>query len=164
MFGATLMGLVVFLFASAASVFAQPNWCASVDKAQVGALLGGPTPAPIETGPAKDADAGGITTMCLFMQGKKGVMTMRIEFPSPQEAAKKVTLEYLKNQQGDETKYVEEKGVGDRAFWAVSDEGASYVVLKGAKLYSVALGGLDGKLAAAQKPAIAKLTLSLVGS
>ena len=163
MLRAALIGCVVLL-APSASAFAQPNWCASVDKAQVGALLGGTAPAPIATGPEKDADAGGITTICMFMQGKKGVLTMRIEFASPQEAAKKVTLEYLKNQQGDEAKYVEEKGVGDRAFWAVSDEGSSYVILKGAKLYSVALGGIDGKVAAAQKPAIAKLTQSLVGS
>ena len=119
----------------------------------------------MQSGPEKDADAGGIATTCIFLQGQKGLVAMRVEFASAQDAQKRVSIEYLKNQQqGEEAKYVEEKGAGDRVFWGVSDKGAFYVILKGATLYFLGLGGVDGKVAAAQKPAIVKLTQSLVGS
>src|SRR5262245_15117860 len=162
---AVLMGPILLLLVTAADASAQSSWCRVVDKAQVGALLGGTAPAPMQTGPEKNADAGGISTTCIFVQGQRGVVMMRVEFASAQEAQKTVSLEYLKNQeQGEDAKYVEEKGAGDRVFWGVSEEGAFYVILKGATLYFVGLGGVDSKVAAARKPALVKLTQSLVGS
>lgn len=162
---ASLMAMTVLLL-SAGSASAQPGWCAGIDKAQVGSLLGAAVPAPLQAGPERDEDSGGVNTTCAFVASPKGVVAIRVEFASAAEARKHVSIEYLKNQQqnDEDVKYVEEKGIGDRAFWAVSDEGAFYAILQGARLYGVGLGGMDGKVAASKKPAILKLVQSLLGS
>jgi len=157
-----LCSLVLLLWQASTATAQTPSWCAGVDKTQVGALLGGTAPAPKQSGPQKDDDAGGVTTMCLFPAGQKVVMTMRIEFTSAAEAQKKVSADWLKKNVEAAATYAEEKGIGDRAFWAVSSEDASFIILKGNKLYVAVLG--PGKDAAAQKPGLLKLAQSLIGS
>ena len=158
-----IFGISVFAAAAgSASAQARPaGWCAGIDKAQVGALLGGPAPTPTENGPAKDPD--GINTTCVFVLGERGLVAVRIEFASALEAQTKVSVDYLTRQhKGENAKYyAEERGPGDRAFWGQVGEDAYYVILKGATLYLVGFGGGDAK-PAAEKPALIKLTSSLL--
>ena len=154
--------LVVLLWQPPAVQAQTPSWCAGIDKAQVGALLGGTAPAPKQSGPTSDIAAGGVTTTCLFPAEPKIVMTMRIEFTSATEAQNRVGIDWLKKNIEANASYAEEKGVGDRAFWAVSPEGASSIILKGSTLYLAVLG--PGSDAAAKKPALIKLAQSLIGS
>lgn len=136
-----------------------PTWCTGIDKAQVAALLGGTVPTPTQSGPAKDPD--GINTTCVFVQGDRGLVAVRIEFPSVAEAEKRVSVDYLTRQhKGETAKYAEEIGPGDRAFWGLAGEDAYYVILKGATLYLVGFGGGDAK-PAAEKAALIKLATSL---
>jgi len=154
--------LVILLWPPTA-VAQTPSWCAAVDRAQVGALLGGTAPTPKQAGPQNDAAAGGVTTTCIFPSpNQRIVMTMRIEFPSVEEARKQVSADWLKKNIEVKATFSEEPGLGDRAFWAVSTEGASSIILKGSKLYMAVLG--PGSDAAAQKPALVKLAQSLIGS
>lgn len=154
---------VVFaLVCLAAEASAQTNWCAGIDTAQVGGLLGAAAPTPMQSGPRKDENAGGVTTLCIFPQGKKAVLAMLVQFTSAAEAQKKLSVEYLRGQQKGDAKYVEEKSpAGDRAFWGATSEGVFYSILRGANVYTTAISGLDTKSSAAAKPSLVKLALSL---
>ena len=160
MIRAVMLGLGV-LVTTAGCASAQANWCDGLDKVQIGALLGGPAPAPTQNGPAKDPD--GINTTCVFVRGERGLVAVRLEFPSLPEAQKKVSADYLTRQHKREKAkhYVEEIGPGDRAFWGLVDEDAYYVILKGRTLYLVGFGGGDAT-PAAEKPALIKLATSMM--
>lgn len=43
--------------------------------------------------------------------------------------------------EGEGSRIVEEPGLGDKAYWAYTSEGAEIVVLKGAVVLGVAVGG-----------------------
>jgi hypothetical protein len=163
MIRAVILGIsVLAATAGSASAQAKPpaDWCAGIDKVQVGALLAGPAPAPKQSGPAKDPD--GINTTCVFVLGQRALVAVRLDFASAAEAQKKVSVDYLVRQhKGERAAYSEEIGPGDRAFWGIVGEDAYYVIVSGATMYLVGTGGGDAK-PAAEKPAIVKLTTSLL--
>lgn len=142
---------------------AAASFCATVDQALVATIAGGPARPGMTMGPEKDDDTGGISTTCSFVAAGKVVLAIRVEFTSAAEAKKKVTPAFIKDSvAGENTKVTEEKGIGDLAFWAVSDDGASFVMLAGARVFSIGMGGSQ-KDAVAKKVAMIKLTQTLAG-
>lgn len=116
--------------------------CDLLAKATVTALLGQPAPSGRPQGPEKDEDTGGMMSYCTYQIGQSALIISEVTFANPAAARKATTQELVKSRLDDDAAVVkEEAGVGDRAFWATTDRGAQYVVLKGAKVVAVALGG-----------------------
>ncbi len=66
----------------------------------------------------------------------------QVTFASAGDARKATTKELVAGRLEDEvTTLTEESGLGDKAFWACTGTGAEYVVLKGASVVGLALGG-----------------------
>lgn len=114
--------------------------CGLASRAEAGAALGQPITAAVPTGPQRDDDSTGQLSYCTYRAAKSGLVVSVVEFSSAAEARKQATA-HLVEAHSDEAKVVEEKGVGERTFWALSAQGASYTFLKGARVVAVAAGG-----------------------
>ena len=145
-----------------------PGPCDLLDRAAVSALLGAPAPAGHPSGPEPDEDTGGTLSYCTYPAGAVAVVVTRTTYASAAEAAKATTKELVASHMDDEEKtstVAEKSGLGDKAYWAYNDRGAEYVVLKGADVVAVALGGrvpkppasYEGALRTAAAAAAAKL-------
>lgn len=120
----------------------QPNPCELMDRATVVSLLGPTSTAGTPAGPEPDDDTGGTVRYCTFRAGAAALILSQVTFATAAEAGKATTREIvLSRLEGDGSKIVEEPGLGDRAYWAYTSEGAEIVVLKGSVVLGVALGG-----------------------
>jgi hypothetical protein len=116
--------------------------CDLLAKATITGILGQPAAAGRPMGPEKDEDTDGMISFCTFQGGQSAIIVSEVTFASPAAAMKATTQEYVKNKMDDDGAAVkQESGAGDRAYWATTKEGAEYVVVKGAKVISVAFGG-----------------------
>lgn len=141
-----------------ASLVAGP--CDLVDKAKITALLGQPAPAGVPAGPEKDEDTGAMMTHCTYQLGNQMVIVSNAAFESAAAARKATTQELVKERMDVEAKVTQESGIGDAGFWAVSERGAMYVVLKGARVVAVALGGQLPKATATYHDALKEVTVT----
>ena len=94
------------------------------------------------------------------------ILAVRIteEAGRPAAAKSAINQEFLLAQLEEEDAKVEaESGMGDQAWWGYSTKGAQYVVLKGAIVLSVHLGGQAIKDPASHKAALRAATISAVG-
>ena len=118
--------------------------CRLVTKEEMSAILGAPVTVARPSGaPEKDEDSGGMRSDCAYpaASGAAGYVVV-IEFPSPVAAAKAVNEELVKGMfEGDKAKVVVEPGLGDKAWWGETKEGAQLLVLQGAKAFAVGAGG-----------------------
>ncbi|MEO8578454.1 MAG: hypothetical protein ABI556_17210 [Gemmatimonadales bacterium] len=131
--------LVFALFASSAQNGAP---CNLMDRATVIALLGPASTAGTPTGPEPDDETSGTLRYCTFRAGAAAVLISQVNFSSAAEARKATTRELvISRMDGDDAKLVDEPGLGDKAWWAYTSEGAQFVVLKGSVVIGVALGG-----------------------
>jgi hypothetical protein len=116
--------------------------CDLMDRATASALLGQASAPGMLAGPERDDDTGGTLSFCTFRAGTAGLILSQVTFSTAAEAGKATTQELvLSRMEGQEGKIVEEPGLGDRAYWAYTTEGAEIVVLKGSVVLGVALGG-----------------------
>lgn len=131
--------LLLALFASAAG---KVGPCELMDRATVIGLLGQATSAGTPAGPERDEDSGGTVSYCTFRAGAAALILSQVTFTSAAEAGKATTKELVASRMdGDGAKITDEPGLGDRAYWAYTAEGAEFVVLKGSVVLGVALGG-----------------------
>jgi hypothetical protein len=132
-----------------------------VSKAEATALIGQPVVAT-SGGPAeKDDDSGGMLSYCTFRAGPSALIVSVVSFSSATEAKAKTTRQLAAARlDGDDAKIVEESGLGDRAFWATTANGAEYVVLKGSRVLGLALGGKPAKPPASYRDALRALAKS----
>ncbi len=129
---------IMLLLALATSSPEKADPCALVDRATVIALLGPTSTGGTSAGPELDEDSGGTVSYCTFRAGTAALILSQVTFSNAAEAAKATTRELVSSRMDDDgAKIVDEPGLGDRAFWAYTAEGAEFVVLKG----SVVLGG-----------------------
>ena len=143
----------VFAALPALALAADP--CALMSRADATALLGKPVAAGTAAGPARDEDSSGQVSYCTYRAGTSAIIVSVVEFASPAEAKKSLTLNLVKNRMDDDgAKVSEESGIGEKSFYAATTEGSMYVFLKGAKVVGVAIGG-EG----APKPAAVKAAL-----
>ena len=116
--------------------------CDLVDKATATALLGA---APLEMspmGPEPDEDTGSTITYCTIHGQHSAIIVSQMAFKDADAARKTITKEQVTGQmEGDVKKLTEEKGLGDKAYWAYTERGVEYVVIKGANVLAVGLGG-----------------------
>ncbi len=131
--------LVFALFASSAQNGAP---CNLMDRATVIALLGPASTTGSPTGPEADEDTNGTLRYCTFRAGTAAVLISHVTFPSAADARKATTKELvISRMEGDDAKLVDEPGLGDKAWWVYTSEGAEFLVLKGSVVLGVGLGG-----------------------
>ena len=148
-----LIALAAF-FAIPSTVMAVDP-CGLVSSADASALLGQSVGAGKAAGPARDEDSSGQISYCAYRAGSAGLILSLVEYSSPAEAKKALTLNLVKRRMDeDDAKVSEEMGVGERTFYAVSGEGSMYVFLKGNKVVGLALGGPGSPKPAAVKEAL----------
>lgn len=140
--------------------------CDLLDRATATSLLGAPVKNVDASPPTRDEDTGGTVAICMYRSDAAAVIVSQITFGSPAAARQATTKEVVEGRMEEEvTAFKEVPGVGDRAFWAVTEAGAQFVILKGATVVGVALGGMlpkppasyEAALRAAASAAAAKL-------
>jgi hypothetical protein len=149
------------LFALAAVLAAVPgaaraaDTCALVSRAEASALLGQPAGAGAATPATRDEDSSGQLSYCTYRAPASALIVSVVEFATPGEARKSLTVNMVKSRMEEEaTKVSEEPGIGERSFYAASAEGSMYVFLKGNKVVGLAVGGPSAPKAAAVKAAL----------
>jgi len=160
MISTILMGIAAFVSAPA------PGPCDLLDRATVVSILGKPVTDVSPSDPVRDEDVGGTVAYCYYRAGEAALIVSQITFASAAAAQKATTKEVVEGRMEDEvTAFKEVSGVGDRAFWASTETGAQFVIVKGANVVGVALGGslpkppasYEAALRAAASAAAAKL-------
>ncbi len=143
------------------SFFAIPSTAMAVDpcslmsSAEASALLSQSAGAGTAAGPARDEDSSGQISYCTYRAGNAGLILSVVEYSSPAEAKKALTLNLVKRRMDeDDAKVSEESGIGEKTFYAVSGEGSMYVFLKGNKVVGLAVGGPGSPKPAAVKEAL----------
>ena len=113
-----------------------------LSKAEAAKLIGQPVVGPKVMGPEKDDDAPAQATHWSYLAKDSMVVVTRLDFASAAEAKKYATPAFIKKQNDeDEAKVTDEPGVGDKAFWTVTEEGCALSFLKGSHIANVAVGG-----------------------
>ena len=141
-----MIALALSIVATVALVEPPAGPCDIVSKATITALLGQPAPAGEPSGPEKDEDSDGMVSHCWYRAGSVMIIVSEVTYTSAAKAKQSTNAEYIKSQMGDDkANVVEEKGVGDGGFWATTDKGAHYAVLKGSRVIAVGLGGALSK-------------------
>ena len=136
------MVLAGVLMLGQASLAAPIDPCSLVSKAEAGALLGSPILHASAFTPVKDEETGGMQVNCMMSTKTSGFVISVVSFSSAGEAHAKTTKEVVaERNDGNHLKIEEVKGLGDRAYWATTDNGAQYVVVKGARVLGLSLGG-----------------------
>lgn len=151
-------GLLLALLTSATGT-AGP--CELMDRATVVALLGQKSTTGTPSGPEPDEDSGGTVSYCTYRAGTAALILSQVTFATAAAAGKATTRELVTSRMdGDEAKIVDEPGLGDRAFWAYTTEGAEIVVLKGSVVLGVALGGQLANPPASYRKALRAATVA----
>ena len=115
--------------------------CDLLDRATVTALLGQTSPGT-PSGPEPDEDTGGTVRYCTFRTPTGALIVSLVAFASAAEAGKATTRELVTSRMdGDGAILTVEPGLGDKAWWAYTTEGAEFVVQKGSVVLAVAMGG-----------------------
>lgn len=149
-----LLGLVTALAAT-------PGPCDLVDRAVAARLLGHPITATSPVAGQRDEETGGTLSYCTYEGGLAGLVVSVVQLGDSAKA-RRVTTRRLVARRLDEARATveEESGLGDRAFWAYTPEGAEWVVLKGSVLVGVALGGRLGRPPRSLKSALREATIA----
>ena len=133
-----------------------------LSKAEASKLLGQPVVNVSVIGPEKDDDAPAMGIHWIYRASDAAVVVTRMTFASPAEAQKFATPEAVKKQVVDsESKVSAEPGVGEKSFWAISAEGATWTFLKGNQIASVGLGGKKGASPESYKTALKAAALTV---
>lgn len=153
----TAIGLPLLWFLTAGA----PGPCDLLSKADASTLIGSPVTAVDHVGPQPDEDTGGTLEYCVYRTATAGVIVSEISFPTAAAAKSAINQEFLLGQMESEDAKVEpESGMGDQAWWGVSTKGVEYVVIKGAIVLSVHLGGEAIKDPASHKAAVRAAAVS----
>ena len=154
------LGLVAVLQTTAA---ASVDPVTLVSKAEAIALLGQPVTAVTPSSEQVDEDTGGKLIYCALRTEKSALVVSVVSFSSAKEALAKMTKQHaVERMEGDNAKITEEKGLGDQAFWATTDLGAEYIVIKGSRVLGLALGGKLPNPPASYREALRKIVISAV--
>lgn len=159
--------LVRVLLACAVSLCAGPAFagdvCVLLSRADAAGLLGQPVVAVSPAGPAPDEDSGGRLSYCTWRAAGAAAVLSIVEFGSAAEAAKQLNEHWVTSRMdADDGKVAAEGGIGDKAYWAVSSEAASYTFLKGARVVQIGVGGAaDAQRPKERKDALRTLAQSL---
>ena len=122
--------------------------CDLLDRAAAAQILGAPVTTMEPSGPEPDEDTGASRTTCMYMAGKGMLMVIRLDFPSAAAARDVIAanLEPDKLAEDKATAKEESGGPGDKSYVVYNPNAAEYVVLKGATVLTLAVGGVPNPL------------------
>lgn len=122
-----------------------PGPCDLLTREAAEGLLGQKVAAPEPSGPEPDEDSGGTRSVCVYQAGTRMLIVIRVAFASAAAAREATTRELVTEHYGEGEKdftITEAPGLGDQAFWAYSARAAEFIVVKGASVLGVTLGGM----------------------
>ena len=150
----------LLMLANTAANAADP--CALLTKGDAAALLGQPVAAVVPAGPQRDEDSGGQLTYCTYRGASLAVVVSVVDFKSEAEARKQLDANLVRERMdAEDAKVTEEPGLGERAFFGASGNGAMVAFLKKNKVVGIALGGAKAPAAAASKPQLKSSALTI---
>lgn len=150
---------LTFALATAPAPAAGP--CDLLDLATASALVGQPVARGMADGPTVDEETGGSTNFCIYQAGPSMLIVSVTTYKSAAAAKAATTKESMSERmEGEGTTLSEEAGLGERAYWMVTKQGAQFAVLKGANVLSMALGGSSSKPPASNKTALRAATVA----
>lgn len=156
-----LSGIAVGMFFATLPQAADP--CRLVTRAEAAALLGAGGAEPMGGDPEPDEDMGAQRITCVYQNGDRMLIVMILEFPNADAAGTTLTREMVEATLEDETATIAaESGLGDRAYWGMTEGAATFVVLRGARVLGVVFGG-GGVNPADQRAALRTVTAAAVG-
>jgi hypothetical protein len=136
------LALSLFLHPAGAAI---PGPCDLLTRAAASELLGQQVTTPTPSGPEPDEETGGTRTVCVYQAETRMLILIRVVFASAPAALAATTRELVGerfSEGEDDFTVTEESGLGDRAFWAHRPGAAEFVVVKGATVLGLVLGGM----------------------
>lgn len=140
-----MVATLVFSLAFLASGSAPSGPCDLLTREAASELLGQQVATPTPSGPEPDEDSGGTRTTCVYQAGTRMLILVRVAFPNAAGAREATTRELVGERYGegeDDFTLAEEPGLGDRAFWAFNPRAAEFIVVKGATVLALIVGGM----------------------
>lgn len=161
--GCFLVGSLLSVLTGSAFATTGIDPAALVIKAELTSVLGQPVTKVVPVPEQTDDDTGGRLVYCTFHGGQSAVIVSVVSFSSAKEAQAKMSKQQaMERLEGDNAQVIEEKGLGDRAYWATTDQGAEYIVIKGARVLGIGLGGKLTQTPASYREALRALAVGAV--
>jgi hypothetical protein len=132
---------LAFAFLPASGSGAAP--CDLLSRADAAKVLGAPVTSADPSGPELDDESGAMRTACVYQAaGGRMLVVLRLMYKDAKTALDSTAAEAMSERIAEEkVKIEEDRGIGDRAYWMTSEIMAQYVVLKGATVTGIMLGG-----------------------
>jgi hypothetical protein len=146
--------------ALAVSALLATNPCTLVTPAEVQTITGKVPTTVLNYGPEKDPDTKASVTWCVMSGAPVGILLYVDAYASPAAALAAVTPQRIQSLMDSDVKVEPEAGLGDRAFWAHNDTSARMVVIRGATVMSILIGGVDLTKAGEKRGAAKTLALT----
>jgi hypothetical protein len=116
--------------------------CTLVTKADAATVTGTAPTTVLSYGPEADPETKAKVTWCVMSGAPVGLLVYIDDFATPAAAVKVMTPARIVELMANPAVKVEpEAGLGDRAFWAHADDVARIVVIRGATVLSIVIGG-----------------------
>jgi hypothetical protein len=143
---------VVIPTESATQPVAVLDVCSLITSTEAEAVLGQPV-ASIKPGTDTDSISGETINFCTYLGNGLAVVISTVDTGS-ENAAKDMLKKQLAQMLADDasTTSKEEAGLGDQAYWSVTENAASYTVVKDSHVFIVGLGGNIGVPASHKAP------------
>lgn len=121
--------------------------CDLLDRSAAAALLGAPVTKMDPSGPEPDEDSGATRSTCVYQAGQQMLIVIRLDFPSA-GAARESTAAAMEPEKLSEEKATakDAPGLGDKAYLVYTPRAVQYLVVKGATVLSLILGGVPNPL------------------
>ncbi len=137
--------------------------CTLITKPEAATVTGKAPTTVLSYGPENDPETRSKVTWCVMSGAPVGIIVYVDEYSTPAAATKVMTPARIIELMDPSIKVEPEAGLGDRAFWAWSDESARMVVIRGGTVLSIVIGGVEltkagTKRAAARAIAVKALT------
>ena len=135
-----LIGLA-FAFLTTSVSAAAP--CDLLSRADAAKVLGAPVTSADPSGPELDDESGAMRTTCVYQAaGGRMLVVLRLTYKDAKTARDSTAIEVVRERIAEQKEKLEvDSGIGERVFWITSDFMAQYVVVKGATVTGVILGG-----------------------
>ena len=117
--------------------------CTLITKTEAATVTGKAPTTVLPYGPERDPDTKASVTWCVMSGAPVGIIVYVDTYATAANALKMVTRERILSLMDSDVTVEPEPGLGDRAFWAHSDTSARMVVIRGAVVMSMVIGGVD---------------------
>ena len=122
--------------------------CDLLDRAAAAQILGAPVTKMEPSGPEPDEDTGASRSTCMYTAGKGMLMVIRLDFPSAAAARDVIAANLQPDKLAEDKATAKEEsgGPGEKSYVVYNPKAAEYVVLKGATVLTLAVGGVPNPL------------------